>query len=71
MTHQVVSDNIHIQAAYEWLRNKGETHRMAEMLAFQEAPRANTDREFFEGLGTLDKQFDYDGKMHEGVVILR
>ena len=70
MTYQAVSDNMVIPAAYEWLRNKGESHRMAEMLAFQEAPRANTDREFFEGIGTLDKQFDYDGKMHEGVVKL-
>ncbi len=32
----------------------------AEMLRHRSPPKALTDREFFEGLGTLDKQFDGD-----------
>ena len=70
MSYPFVSSDRVIQAHYEWLRNKGESHKISEMLAFGQPPRARTDREFFEGMGTLDKQFDYDGKMHEGVVKL-
>lgn len=32
--------------------------RFAEMLALRSPPKAMTDREFFEGRGTLDKQFE-------------
>ena len=36
---------------------EGMTPRMAEMLALRKAPRVMTDSVFFEGRGTLDKQF--------------
>jgi len=68
VTYQVISDNMELQAFYEWLRDKGNTHKMAEMLAYQEAPRARTDREFFEGIGTLDKQFEGDEKVRDHVI---
>lgn len=35
-------------------------HKWAAMTACQKAPKANTDREFFEGVGTLEKQFGDD-----------
>jgi len=70
VTYPRISSNIEVQTYYEWLRGKGESHNMSEMLAFGQPPRARTDREFFEGIGTLEKQFSYDGKMHEGVVKL-
>lgn len=36
---------------------RGESVMLAEMLALQQAPRGMTDDVFFEGIGTLDKQF--------------
>jgi hypothetical protein len=70
MAYPLVSSNPETQAYYEWLRKKGNSHKLADMLAFGKAPKARTDREFFAGIGTLEKQFDHDGKMHEGVVKL-
>ena len=35
---------------------RGESNRMAEMLALQQAPGCSTDTSFFAGVGTLDKQ---------------
>ena len=68
MGHPLVSQDPNLQAFYEWLRGKGNSHKMAEMLAFREAPRTNTDREFFEGMGTLSKQFPGEEKMLDQVV---
>lgn len=61
--YQIVSSNPVTQGFYEHCRDEGNSHRMAEMLAFQQAPRCNTDREFFEGVGTLAKQFEGDEKV--------
>lgn len=36
---------------------RGESALLAEMLAMQQAPRGMTEDVFFEGIGTLDKQF--------------
>lgn len=44
-------------AVYWRLREEGESPRFAEMVALQAPPRCMTDREFFEGMGTLDSQF--------------
>lgn len=77
MRFPVVSKDAVVQGIYlaarrnlsKAAKSKGETpdekadHRFAEMLAFQSPPRANTDREFFDGMGTLADQFgkDVDG----------
>ena len=54
--------NGHIQAAYENMRARGESHSMAQMLAYRTAPASRTDDDFFRGVGTLDKQIgDDDG----------
>ena len=68
MSYPTVSGNDVIQACYVWLRKKGNSHKLAEMLAYQQAPRANTDREFFEGMGTLDKQFAGEEHMRDKIV---
>ena len=39
--------------SYCVMRLRGESHNMAVMLASQSAPKAETDRELFEGIGTL------------------
>ena len=44
--------------SYCVMRLRGESHNMAVMLASQSAPKAETDRELFVGIGSLDKQFD-------------
>lgn len=68
MTLPLISDNVGVQAFYEHLRGKGESHRMSEMLAFQQPPRAMTDAVFFEGFGTLDKQFAGDERVRDQVI---
>lgn len=45
----VVSTNVAVQAAYEEMRRKGESHRVAEMLATRETPSLNTDATFLQG----------------------
>lgn len=47
--YPTISDNPQRQAWYVAMRDSGLTHRGAEMLALQQAPRANTDREFTQG----------------------
>jgi len=49
MEWPVISNHPEIQQAYEGMRRKGESHRMAEMLALQCPPMSDTDREFLEG----------------------
>lgn len=49
-------------AFYMVLRRRGESHRIAEMLAMQRAPRANTDDTFFSGMGTLLDSVDGNQK---------
>lgn len=44
-----VSDNPQIQADYEAIRERGECHNLASMLAKRQPPSARTDREFMEG----------------------
>lgn len=68
MTYPLISDNIGVQACYEFLRGNGESHKMSEMLAFRQPPRAQTDREFFEGFGTLEKQFRGDEQIRDRVI---
>lgn len=68
MGYPTVSSNEGIQSDYEWLREKGNSHRMAEMMAFREGPRSMTDREFFEGQGTLAKQFEGDERALDKLV---
>ena len=66
--YPIVSHNPKLQAYYEWLRRNGNSHNLADMLAFRQAPRANTDREFFEGMGTLDTQFSGDEAMRDRLI---
>lgn len=47
---------------------KKQTHKMAEMLAYQRAPRCMTDRELFEGMGTLADQFPGEDRYVEMIV---
>jgi len=58
--------NAYIQAAYERMRAQGQSHSMAEMLAYRQAPGAQTDREFQRGQGTLESQYGNDPQyLHE------
>ena len=68
MSYPTVSRHEGIQSDYEWLRNNGNSHTMAEMMAFRQGPRSMTDREFFEGQGTLAKQFDGDERALDKLV---
>lgn len=54
-----VSEGVTVTAgAIYWrLREEGESARFSEMVALQSPPRCMSDRELFEGFGTLDKQF--------------
>lgn len=45
---------------YMMMRRNGESHNMAAMAASSRAPRCVTDREFFEGIGSIHDQFDAD-----------
>jgi len=45
-------------AFYLSQREKGVNHQIAAMTACQAAPRSMTDRELFEGMGPLAKQFE-------------
>ena len=56
--------NGHIQAAYENLRAHGQSHSMAEMLAYRQAPGAQTDREFMMGHPSLEQQIGDDNDRH-------
>lgn len=49
-------------------REAGVTHSLAAMTAMQSAPRCMTDREFLQGMGTLNDQFDGDEKYLKRVV---
>jgi hypothetical protein len=80
--YPTISDDPAVQAEYLRIRERlrrecvrnGEqpsdrdNHRLAEMLAFRSPPRANTDREFLAGIGTLDKQFEKDPEGLQAVV---
>lgn len=46
------------QEIYDKVIAEGGSPRLAEMLALRSPPMALTDRELFDGVGTLDKQFD-------------
>ena len=68
MEMPLVSNDVHVQSFYEYLRGNGETHRMSEMLAFRQAPRGLTDAVFFEGFGTIEKQFAGDEKVRDHLI---
>lgn len=57
-----------VQKFYRQLRKEGNSPRFAEMLALRSPPRAKSDRELFEGLGTLDKQFGGNDTQIDSVV---
>lgn len=61
--YPVVSFNDAIQARYEKMRRDGQSHSMAEMLAFQKPPGSiNTDRTFMEA-EMNNQQLDSMGKV--------
>lgn len=74
MKYPVVSSDPRVQALYVKCRKNlraqakregkpsdaSADHRFAEMLAFHQAPRSLTDREFYQGMGTLADQFKTD-----------
>lgn len=53
---------------YRAMVRKGVSPLMAEMLTLQQAPGSRTDKEFFNGRGTLASQFDGDEKVLAKVV---
>lgn len=61
-TYQIISTNPRVQAFYVALRNKGESHNMAEICALRRAPGIETDDTFLAGFGTLADQFSGDEK---------
>lgn len=63
-----ISPDPAVQAHYELCLKNGCAPRLAEMLAFRSPQRVLTDREYFEGRGTLAKQFDGDERVLEHVV---
>lgn len=58
-----ISDDPGVQAAYESMRDAGESHNISEMLATKRLPGSLTDREFFRGAGTLADQFRGEEEM--------
>jgi hypothetical protein len=61
--------NGHIQAAYEELRRSGESHSIAEMLAYRQAPASKTTDDFLRGIGTLDKQLGDNNNFYLNKVV--
>ena len=57
-------------AFYESCIARGESPRLAEMLALRAAPRCMTDSVFTAGKGTLAQQFDGDEKVLEKTIKL-
>lgn len=58
----VISPLPYVQNAYSAMRAAGESHSMAEMLAYRQSPAAQTEREFMMGHPSLEKQIgDADG----------
>jgi len=51
--YPVVSNKKHIQDFYVLMRQRGESHSIADMLAHQAAPQGVTDNMIFEGQGTI------------------
>lgn len=47
-------------ALYLRLRREGQSHRFAEMIAFQAGPSLRTDVSLFKGVGTVGTQFNED-----------
>jgi hypothetical protein len=62
MSWPTVSKDPAIQQFYESMREKGQSHNMADMLAHRTPCRGMTDDVFVSGQGTLDKQFGGDEK---------
>lgn len=52
-------------AHYIKMRRCGESHDLAEMCALQMSPKAETDREFFAGIGSLESQFGGEGHTND------
>lgn len=50
------------RAFYQVMIEKGESPRLAEMLALQQAPQINTDDTWFARFGTLEDQFKGDAR---------
>lgn len=63
--YPVISTNANVQAFYVALRNKGESHNMAEICATRHAPGIETDDTFLSGFGTLADQFSGDERQLE------
>jgi hypothetical protein len=56
--YPVISQYPSVQNFYEKMRDNGESHSIAEMLAFRQPPGGQTDASYFEGTGMLAKQFE-------------
>jgi hypothetical protein len=69
MAWPIVSDNPCIQAHYEACREEGTSHNLAEMFAFREVPRGNTDKTFLTGHcnGSQFEGQDYAGDYYASV----
>lgn len=67
MSYPVVSANKVIQSRYEAIRAKGESHLLAEMLAFQQGPALMTDAVFLQGHcnGNQFEGQEYVGNHHK------
>lgn len=63
-----ISDCQYTQAFYELMRERGESHMMAEMLANQKAPGSmGTDTTWAAGAGTLDQQIPNKAQLEHTV----
>lgn len=60
MIQDILDAPVYVQEFYQLLISRGESPQMAEILALRSPPRTMTDREFYEGRGTLEKQFRND-----------
>ena len=63
----VISEELDVQAFYIEMRQDGQSHNLAEMLALKRCPSLDTDTRFNAGLGTLRSHFKDESELHRVV----
>lgn len=53
--YPIISDNPQVQARYERMRDEGQSHAMADLLAHQQFPGTKTEESFWRGRRTSDQ----------------
>jgi len=51
MSYPLISNDLYVQRSYEAMRDNGQSHNMAEMLATRRGPALETDTRFMTGWG--------------------